>query len=43
MPSLKLFATMQIVFSLIFFKMAYLGHRTGAEWTAGNVEIRDFA
>ena len=41
--SLKLFTTMHVVFGFLFLKLTFLGHRTGAEWTAGNVEIRDFA
>lgn len=41
--AVKLFLIVHVTFSFIFFKLSFLGHRTGREWTEGNQEIRDFA
>lgn len=41
--SIKIFLTMHITFGFIFSKLAFIGHKTGREWTEGNTEIRDFA
>jgi hypothetical protein len=34
--ALKLFVIIHVTFSFIFFKLSFLGHRTGNEWTEGN-------
>lgn len=34
--SIKIFLAIHVTFGFVFSKLAFIGHRTGREWTEGN-------